>query len=288
MSIIAKSIVIEHHGGLAGLGEDDHTIYVLSDGSRNISENFMFDKHVGISVSPTEGHLLLITETFATTGTVVGLGNFPTYAPTANVKNVGYAIQGNIWFDTQNWDTDSLITALWFVPAPAANNIGSANLDLVGISTGGMINVGARTVVAKTISGIVVTPISSIFGGGGSITADIVRGLRIPSTVATTGAYGRLTGLEIEPQTEGVINQGLWLSGDGIGSDLVFGEANDATMYYDGTNLVINPQLVGGGGLEILSMKSGANQGASGALVNELWKTNGHGSLPDNVVMMGV
>lgn len=36
------------------------------------------------------------------------------------------------------------------------------------------------------------------------------------------------------------------------------------------------------------TIKSGATQGAAGAAANELWKTNGHATLPDNVVLIGV
>jgi len=42
------------------------------------------------------------------------------------------------------------------------------------------------------------------------------------------------------------------------------------------------------GWLKIQTIKSGATQVAAGAAADELWKTNGHGSLPDNVVMIGV
>lgn len=35
-------------------------------------------------------------------------------------------------------------------------------------------------------------------------------------------------------------------------------------------------------------IKSGATQAAAGAIAGELWKTNGHASLPNNVVMIGV
>jgi hypothetical protein len=44
-----------------------------------------------------------------------------------------------------------------------------------------------------------------------------------------------------------VINQGLALSGDGIGADLVFGAGYDANVFYDGTNLIIDPDMVGSG-----------------------------------------
>lgn len=40
--------------------------------------------------------------------------------------------------------------------------------------------------------------------------------------------------------------------------------------------------------LFITNIKSGATQGAAGAAANELWKTSGHATLPDNVIMIGV
>ena len=40
--------------------------------------------------------------------------------------------------------------------------------------------------------------------------------------------------------------------------------------------------------LAITTIKSGATQGAAGASANEIWKTNGHATLPDNVLMIGV
>jgi len=42
------------------------------------------------------------------------------------------------------------------------------------------------------------------------------------------------------------------------------------------------------GNVFIANIKSGATQAAAGAAANELWKTNGHASLPNNVVMIGV
>lgn len=36
------------------------------------------------------------------------------------------------------------------------------------------------------------------------------------------------------------------------------------------------------------TLKSGATQVAAGAVAGELWKTSGHASLPDNVVMVGI
>ena len=38
----------------------------------------------------------------------------------------------------------------------------------------------------------------------------------------------------------------------------------------------------------ITGIKAGATQGAAGAAANEVWKTDGHATLPDNVLMIGV
>lgn len=40
--------------------------------------------------------------------------------------------------------------------------------------------------------------------------------------------------------------------------------------------------------LELTEIKNGATQAGAGASANEVWKTNGHATLPDNVLMIGV
>lgn len=45
--------------------------------------------------------------------------------------------------------------------------------------------------------------------------------------------------------------------------------------------------LHNGGNLFIHTVKAGATQGAAGASTNEIWKTSGHPTLPDNVLMIG-
>ena len=106
----------------------------------------------------------------------------------------------------------------------------------------------------------------------------------------TTGALTLTNqyGIWIDALAKGTNNYGIVLDGDSGGSEIIFGAGQDASIYYDGNDFVINPQLVGTGGVTILSMKSGATQGAAGAAANELWKTNGHATLPNDVVMMGV
>ena len=46
--------------------------------------------------------------------------------------------------------------------------------------------------------------------------------------------------------------------------------------------------LIVANALFLSGIKSGANQSGAGAAAEELWKTSGHATLPDDVVMIGV
>ena len=56
----------------------------------------------------------------------------------------------------------------------------------------------------------------------------------------------------------------------------------DIFRLYQGIFVVID------NGVFLFNVKSGATQIAADATANELWTTDSHASLPDNVVMMGV
>ncbi len=204
--------------------------------------------NIGIQQSPTATHMIIGSATYTGTGTKIGYGCFPEFSPTSIASNTIVSLQGNVWFGTTNWGVNSFVRALDFFPAPISSGVGSATLDIYGINTGGLLNILGRTVTANTITALGVVPIANIFGGIDNTTANIVRGIYISSATTTTGTWGRLTGLELEPQTSGVINQGLWLSGDGVGSDIVFGAGaggvGDVTMYYDGTYFNLITDLI--------------------------------------------
>ena len=83
----------------------------------------------------------------------------------------------------------------------------------------------------------------------------------------------------------------------------VYGDGQDAKIYHDGSDLIINSLNITANDeihftnfdfyifdnpLKITTIKSGATQAAAGAAANEVWKTSGHASLPDNVLMIGV
>lgn len=70
--------------------------------------------------------------------------------------------------------------------------------------------------------------------------------------------------------------------------EVFFGAAQDASITYDGSDMVFDPQAVGSGGVMIRGMKSGTSQASAGASADELWKTSGHATLPDDVVLIGI
>lgn len=61
-----------------------------------------------------------------------------------------------------------------------------------------------------------------------------------------------------------------------------------ALIYGIGAPAIANQLIRLNAILELTSIKSGSTQAATGASANEIWKTNGHATLPDNVLMIGV
>ena len=65
--------------------------------------------------------------------------------------------------------------------------------------------------------------------------------------------------------------------------------AQAAALMYGTMDATTANQLVQfNSNLLLTQIKSGATQGASGAVANEVWKTASHATLPDNVLMIGV
>ncbi|MDD5353177.1 MAG: hypothetical protein PHS93_08470 [Candidatus Omnitrophica bacterium] len=67
--------------------------------------------------------------------------------------------------------------------------------------------------------------------------------------------------------------------------DIDIGSGGAMSIYTSAGDLHIDAI---GGGIKSNTIKSGATQAAAGAAAGELWKTSGHASLPDNVIMHGV
>ena len=64
---------------------------------------------------------------------------------------------------------------------------------------------------------------------------------------SSSGTQTNVTGIKIDKATVGTNKAGLWLNGDGAGSDVIIGAGRDAKIYYDGTDVIIDPNVVGTG-----------------------------------------
>ena len=94
----------------------------------------------------------------------------------------------------------------------------------------------------------------------------------------TTNHFNKLIFCAIEGQVAKAVGG----AGD-LPGDLLFKNCAD------GSNVLItNMKVAEDGGIYDYNLKSGATQVAAGAAANERWVTNGHATLPDNVVMIGV
>lgn len=78
------------------------------------------------------------------------------------------------------------------------------------------------------------------------------RGLYVPNFQKDTGSINVGASVWLDKQTVAGTNYGIVLNGDGIGSDIIFGSAHDAKIDYDGTNMRLQPHIVGTGHLDIV------------------------------------
>lgn len=105
-----KNIAGQDHGTLAGLGDDDHTQYVLNDGEDTDITNGTFDLtttgHACFgsgSSAPTDLDILCLTETFdETSGNTRGIDSATTLSPSGALTGIlrNYAISFNAYWDT--------------------------------------------------------------------------------------------------------------------------------------------------------------------------------------------
>ena len=83
-------------------------------------------------------------------------------------------------------------------------------------------------------------------GVAGTLTFGNKIGLYIENSLAFDG-IDNLIGIKIDKLTTGTNNYGIMLNGDGAGADIVMGAGKDAKIYYDGTDLILDPDVVGTG-----------------------------------------
>lgn len=127
-----------------------------------------------------------------------------------------------------------------------------------------------------TITGTLVS--TKVGAGGGFDVQDMYNIFRIASGGEWFGWYGKTyAGADL-----------AWFGGKAVSGKgellyFLYGGASDGlrlTIAYD--NIIVEKNLL------IKTVKSGSTQANAGAAANEVWKTNGHASLPDNVLMIGI
>ena len=180
--------------------------------------------------------------------TVTEFGSrYPAIALYSEIENNGLLqIPTGIHMEAKTTGTGGL-GQVYGINALATHGGSSVASLLAGIAVSvGTVSGTAATIGANSFNGVLIgTPQMS-----GTATSSDVQGLRIRkqgSTKITTA-----TGIWLEPQTDSATNQGIVLAGDNAGNDIIFGAGQDASIFYDGTDLVVDPRLVGSGNLKIL------------------------------------
>jgi hypothetical protein len=125
---------------------------------------------------------------------------------------------------------------------------------------------------------------------GGIETDDVLKSQSAPvnpEDVLRLDDVGDLVGSVVGPATSTDRAVARWVGADGDeldDSDVIISDAGDITTPGDieGDDITANEIIF------IKNIKSGATQAGAGAAADEVWKTSGHASLPDNVLMIGV
>lgn len=195
--------------------------------------------NIGLGVAATTGIGVNASKTFilsGATGERFGIQNRPTFSATIDqTTSVQYGLSNGL-FLTGSYDYNLVYGMQAFV-----RHDGDAS-STVARADGYNIQVGV--------------------GSNGGIITDL-RGIAI-SSFKISGTITTLYGLKIENLTHGGTNYSIYtgtaqsyFGGNIIQPDNIkhiLGTANDASIYYDATNLVINPKEVGSGILDVLGV----------------------------------
>jgi len=169
-------------------------------------------QRLGLNTSPSSSYLINAKKTYThTSGTDYAVYVEPTLKP----SSAGFP---------------SLV-AMSFRPIADGNqNI----LGLTGMQFNPTINHTSGLLIQ--VVGMMINPV--LTATSSSSTSNLI-GMRITNPARVSGSsetISSLYGLIIENQHEGTNNHGLWLNGDEIGSDIVFGQSKDVSVYWNDTN----------------------------------------------------
>lgn len=184
--------------------------------------------NVGKSLNTTEASVAIGVEVSTQLNGAAATGRGTVYS----MQYVSFMLQ------TGAVDTGSVIGFYGITLAGGGpNRVGSAYGGLFGINCfGNDVKTGYGMYIAQPI-----------YQTG---TVDELAGIYVASQIGISGGASS-KGISVEKRELATLNIGIELAGDGIGADIMFGAGNDANIYYDGTDLIINPKVVGTGAVKV-------------------------------------
>jgi len=145
--------------------------------------------------------------------------------------------------------------------------ISSTGSGTVSLMTGLSMGCAALTSASCTVTEVNQIQIEG--SGFAGITSTYYRGINVRAPTSY-GSCGAMFGIYVDSHIHGTANYGIYVEpnefgihvvgggthgitvkGYAAGDDVAFGSAHEAHIYYDATDLVINPKLVGAGGLNV-------------------------------------
>jgi len=281
--------VVTDHGGLSGLGDDDHTQYLLVSGARAMAGNLDMGGNQITNVGNVDG---------------VDVSAHAARHELGGADQVDHDALLNFVANEHIDHTSVTLTA--GTGLTGGGDI-SANRTFdvdVGIADDKIVQIDSASVADNDYAKFTAS------GLEGRSYAEMLADLSGQAGAAFNWNNQDLTGIEkvylgsyfldgvgdhiktsFGVLCRDVQNQGFFISGGNLYND-------GARIHLAGSTHPTTPsrltlQAAGNvfiniGYLLLQNIRSGATQAAAGAAADELWKTNGHATLPDNVVMIGV
>ena len=300
---------VSDHGSLTGLSDDDHTQYLLANGSRGLSGNWNAGSYNITAQGLTLGGLTQGSIPFAGSGGIISQDNSDFFR---NISTSKYGIGMNTPADAKlNIRHAGFQLRLEYDATKYSRIYTNSAGDCVLSSATNYVQIeGTNAYLRMAGSGITAGTILPngdnkhwYFFGGTNGTSPYMVFVGKNNTAWSPGVWVMLTSpsskFEVTDSNSSAnplfqVIQGSNVSVSKDNRYLTFGTGKDCGIKYDGTDMILDSRLVGSGNFKFVNgnmyivVKSGATQGGAGASAGEVWKTASHATLPDNVLMIGI
>ena len=301
LSVVAGGI---DHGGLGGLSDDDHTQYLLANGTRTLTGNLAVDalitidgRDLSVDGAKLDGIEALADVTdadnVATAGAAMAGGAFHDgFSDFVANEHIDWTNATNDFLTIGTLGSGAITTTAGILGPNAGNNYVVGFHGYIGRSSDGIVHLAGNTDFSGTVyiaysgsssyvsrgytAGNVTLYIGPAAMGvgqtievatGDCIIGSVKGGSNYFKCLTAAGSNGNYT-IDGYDAAAALRNKVVILNG--VSSEvqftqycgnvviyadnkkLLFGEEKDASVYYDGTDLNINPKEVGAGVLKIL------------------------------------